>query len=242
MRLDLAIELRKHAGTRGGRGVLLATAVLTILLGVTGAVVADGEPLAVSRALTYPMTLLEIGLPIIVVLLFTTEWSARDSVQTFLLRPRRGVVLWSKCLAAAVVLAAGLALGLASSLLAVGVRSLVTTTPVSLAGLGGADGALTRSVLTTLLYGAFAVGVGLLVARTAVGLVVYLGAISLVETLLALSLGERSAWLSLSQAVSRLSSVDVHAADLPSIATAVGLWIVVPLVGGSLAFLRREAR
>jgi hypothetical protein len=63
-----------------------------------------------------------------------------------------------------------------------------------------------------------------------------------VETMLALGLGERSVWLSLSQAVSRLSSVDVHAADLPSLATAVSLWIVVPVVVGSAAFLRREAR
>lgn len=242
MMLDIAIELRKYAGTRGGRAVLVATGVLTVLLGVVGALVAGGEPLAVSRALTYPMTLLEIGLPIIVVLLFTAEWSARDAVQTFLLRPRRGVVLRSKCLAAVVVLVGGLALGLGASLLSVGIRSLVTSTPVSLAGLGGADGALTRSVLTTLLYGAFAVGVGLLVARTAIGLVVYLGAITVVETMLALGLGERSVWLSLSQAVSRLSSIDVHAADLPSLATALGLWIVLPVLLGSAAFLRREAR
>ena len=242
MMTDIAIELRKYAGTRGGRAVLVVTGALTVLLGVVGALVADGDPLLVSRAVTYPMTMLEIGLPIIVVLLFTAEWSNRDAVQTFLLRPRRGVVLRSKCLAAAVVLLAGLALGLATSLLAVGVRSLVTATPVSLAGLTGADGALTRSVLTTLLYGAFAVGVGLLVARTAIGLVVYLGAISLLETMLALGLGERSVWLSLSQAVGRVSSVDVHAADLPSLVTSMGLWIVLPLLLGSFAFLRREAR
>ena len=240
--LDVAIELRKYAGTRGGRAVLVVTGALTVLLGAAGALVVGGEPLVASRALTYPMTLLEIGLPVIVVLLFTAEWSTRDAVQTFLLRPRRGIVLRSKCLAAAVVLVGGLALGLGVSLASVGVRSLVTSTHVSLAGLGGADGGLTRSVLTTLLYGAFAIGVGLLVARTAIGLVVYLGAITVLETMLALGLGERSVWLSLSQAVGRLSSIDVHAADLPALATAVTLWIVLPVALGSVAFLRREAR
>lgn len=240
--LDVAIELRKYAGTRGGRAVLVIAATLTVLLGVTGSLVMDGEPLLLTGALSYPMTLLEIGLPIIVVLLFTAEWSARDAVQTFLLRPRRGVVLRSKCVAAVVVLVAGLALGLVSTLLAVGVRALITHTPMSLAGLGGADGALTRSVLTTLLYGAFAIGIGLLTARTAIGLVLYLGAITLLETMLALGLGERSVWLSLAQAVGRLSSTEVHAADLPSLATALGLWIVLPVALGSVAFLRREAR
>lgn len=239
---DVAIELRKYAGTRGGRTVLVVVAGLALLLGVVGALVVGGEPLAVDRALAYPMTLLEIGLPIVVVLLFTAEWSARDAVQTFLLRPRRGVVLRSKCLAAALVLVAGLVLGLATTLASVGVRALVTSTPVSTAGLLGWDGALTRSVLTTLLYGACAAGIGLLVARTAAGLVVYLGAVSLLETMLALGLGERSVWLSLSQAVSRLSSAEVQAADLPSLATAVGLWIVLPVALGSMAFLRREAR
>ena len=239
---DVVIELRKYAGTRGGRAVLGVVAALAVLLGVTGALVVDGEPLVVSRALSYPMTLLEIGLPIVVVLLFTAEWSARDAVQTFLLRPRRAVVLRSKCLAAATLLVAGLVLGLVVTVASVGARAVVTSTPMSLAGLGGWDGSLTRSVLTTLLYGAFATGIGLLVARTAIGLVVYLGAVSLLETMLALGLGERSVWLSLSQAVTRLSSTEVHAADLPSMATALGLWIVLPMVLGTAAFLRREAR
>lgn len=239
---EIAIELRKYAGTRGGRAVLSVVGGLTLVLSLAGALVVDGAPLPLARALSYPMTMLEIGLPIVVVLLFTAEWSARDAVQTFLLRPRRAVVLRSKCLAAAVVLMAGLALALVLSLAALGVRSLLTGTPLTLAGLVGADGSLTRSVLTALLYGTFATGVGLLVARTAVGLVVYLGAVTVVETVLALGLGERSVWISLGQAVSRLSSTDVQVADLPSLATALGLWIVLPIALGSAAFLRREAR
>ena len=239
MMLDVAIEVRKYAGTRAGRAVLIVVAGLTVLLAAAGALVVDGEPLAASRALRYPMTMLEVGLPIVVVLLFTAEWSTRDAVQTFLLRPRRGVVLRSKCLAAVLVLAAGLALGLLATLAAVGVRAVATGTALSVAGIGGA---WAQSVLTTLLYGAFAAGTGLLVARTAVGLVVYLGAITLVESMLALGLGERSDWLSLGQAVGRLSSTEVQTADLPSLATAVGLWIVLPAVLGTHAFLRREAR
>ena len=240
--LDVAIELRKYAGTRGGRAVLLVLAALTVLLAVLGAVVNDGNPLAVSRSLSYPLTMLEIGLPVVVVLLFAAEWSTRDIVQTFLLRPRRGVVLRSKVLAAALVVAGGLLLGLVSTVLAVGVRAVVTGTPMSAVGLVGGEGVLTRSVLTTALYATFAAGIGLLVARTAIALVVYLGTVSLVETLLALSLGERSVWVSLSQAVGRLSSGDVHPADLPSLGTALGLWVVVPLALGGAAFLRREAK
>lgn len=158
--LDVAIELRKYAGTRAGRAVLVALAALTVLLAAVGAVVNDGNPLAVSRSASYPLTMLEIGLPVVVVLLFTTEWSARDAVQTFLLRPRRGGVLRSKCVAAALVVASGLVLGLVATGLAVGVRAVATGTPMSLVGLGGWDGVATRSVLTTALYATFAAGIG----------------------------------------------------------------------------------
>ena len=239
---DVAIELRKYAGTRSGRAVLVAVASLTVLLAVVGALLAGGRPLPLARALSYPTTMLEIGLPVVVVLLFTSEWSARDAVQTFLLRPRRGVVLRSKCLAAASVVLAGLVLGLGTTLLAVEVRGLLTGTAVGFEGLWGAEGVLVRTAVTTALYAVFAAGVGLLVARTAVGLVVYLGAITVVETVLAISLGERSAWLSLSQAVGRLSSAEVHRADLASLGTSLGLWVLVPVVLGWRSFLRREAR
>jgi ABC-2 type transport system permease protein len=240
--LNIAIELRKYAGTRGGRAVLVIVGGLAVALAVIGALVVDGEPLAVSRALTYPMTMLEIGLPVVVVLLFTSEWSTRDVVQSFVLRPRRGVVLRSKCVAAVIIVAAGLALGLVTTVLALGVRAFATDTPISLAGVAGTDGAMTRSMFTAALYAAFATGIGLLVARTAIALVIYLGAITVVETMLALSLGERSDWLSLGQAVGKISAAEVHAADLPSLATSVGLWIVAPLVVGWAAFMRREAR
>lgn len=239
---DVAIELRKYAGTRGGRGVLVVVGGLAVLLAVVGAVVVGGRPLDVGRALGYPTTMLEIGLPIVVVLLFTSEWSSRDAAQTFLLRPRRGAVLRSKCVAAAVVVLAGLALAVGTTLVAVGVRGLVTSTPVGFSGLGGADGALVRTLLTTSLYAVFAGGIGLLVARTAIALVVYLGAITLVETVLALGLGERSVWLSLSQAVGRLSTTEVHRTDLPSLATSLGLWVLMPVALGWAAFLRREAK
>jgi hypothetical protein len=239
---EVLIELRKYAGTRGGRTVLIAVAALTAGLSVVGAVVATGAPLSLSGALAFPMTLLEIALPLVVLLLWTTEWSTRDVVQTFVFRPRRGQVLASKSVAALVLVVAGLGWGVATSLLAVGARAVLTGTALSATGLVGTPGTLTSSALTVGLYALFGAAIGLLVARTAPALVVFLITVAVLDTLLTLALGERSVWISLGQAVSRLTAGGLTAVDLPSLATALVLWIVAPVVIGGVTFLRREAR
>lgn len=239
---EVMIELRKYAGTRGGRTVLIGLAALTAGLSAVGAAVAEGAPLSLSSALAFPMTLLEIALPLVVLLLWTTEWSTRDIVQTFLLRPRRGQVLASKSVAALLLVVAGLGWGVATSLLSVGGRAVLTGTALSATGVVGTSGTLTTSALTIGIYTLFGAAVGLLVARTAAALVVYLITVALLDTLLVLALGERSVWISLGQAVLRLGETGLTGPDLPSLATALVLWIVAPVAIGSAAFLRREAR
>jgi ABC-2 type transport system permease protein len=111
------VELRKMLDTRAGMWLLIATALLTGLVLVIFLINADDKSFV--NAIQATATPQAILLPVLGILLVTSEWSQRTAMVTFTLEPHRGKVLWAK-VAAAVVL------GLALVALALVVAALVT--------------------------------------------------------------------------------------------------------------------
>ena len=113
------VELRKLTDTRSGKWLLIAIAVITTL--IVGAVFLTAKPsdrtfINFMGATATPQGFL---LPVLGILLVTSEWNQRTALVTFTLMPVRGRVLVAKVCAALIA-------GLAAIVLAVAVAALAT--------------------------------------------------------------------------------------------------------------------
>ena len=112
------IELRKAVDTRAGRWLL----VLIGLVAVTGAAItAVTDPVSnhnLSHVLSDTSQLVAILLPVLGILLVTSEWSQHTALTTFTLVPRRSRIIGAK-------VAAGVLLAAAATVMCVAVTAVV---------------------------------------------------------------------------------------------------------------------
>lgn len=237
----LRLELRKALDTRASRAVLVAVLVLALgalayeLLDARAAAAAD--PSAVSYA-TYAARAFDgvaLLLPVVGVLATTSEWSQRTALSTFTLVPRRGRVLAAEVVAALLVV---LAASLVTAALAVGgtvLGSWWAGVPTSFDG--GVD-AVVGGLTTTLLLTLTGAGLGALAGTTVTGLVAFyvlpLGAAVAAPRVL----GDAAPWVDAHGAFADLAERSVT--SWPQVATALALWVVLPLAAGAARSLRRE--
>ena len=92
------VELRKTWDTRAGFWLLVSTAVLTALVMVIQLAVVAVQDLSVSYNdfLTSTNFSIALLLPVLGILLLTSEWSQRTAMVTFSLEPRRPLVIVAK--------------------------------------------------------------------------------------------------------------------------------------------------
>jgi ABC-2 type transport system permease protein len=126
-------ELRKTWDTRAGFWLLIATAVVTGLVMVIQLAVVVVQDLVVSYNDFLTSTNFSIAflLPVIGILLLTSEWSQRTAMVSFSLEPHRSRVILAK----AVV---GLLLGLAAVVVALGLAAVCNALLNAMSDLGGA--------------------------------------------------------------------------------------------------------
>jgi ABC-2 type transport system permease protein len=122
----IRVELRKSYDTRAGKwllGITAALATIAVVLVLIVVVVQD-EPISLGDFVATTVYSSSFLLPVLGVLLVTSEWSQRTAMVTFTLEPHRGRVIASKLvagllLAGAVALIATLAALVANVLYAV---------------------------------------------------------------------------------------------------------------------------
>jgi ABC-2 type transport system permease protein len=98
-----AVELRKMTDTRSGFWLQLAVAGLTVLIVVVVALVGNAHDQTLRQMLNAAVQPASVLLPVMGVLLVTSEWSQRTTLLTFTLVPQRSRVVVAK-LAASVLL------------------------------------------------------------------------------------------------------------------------------------------
>jgi ABC-2 type transport system permease protein len=125
-------ELRKTWDTRAGLWLLVATAVLTGAVMVIQLVVVLSQDLVVTYNdfLTSTNFSIALLLPVIGILLLTSEWSQRTAMVTFSLEPHRGRVILAK----AVV---GIMLGIIAVVIALGLAAICNALLNAMSDLGG---------------------------------------------------------------------------------------------------------
>jgi ABC-2 type transport system permease protein len=178
-------------------------------------------------------------LPVLGILLVTSEWSQRTALVTFTLMPVRGRVLLAKVLAALIA-------GLAAILLAIAVAAVATLlggAPDAWAGIGADDfakfGLLQVSgVLQGLAF-------GLLFLSSAAAIVTFFvlpTAFTIVANLWG-ALRDAAPWVDLGTAQQPLfSGTDLTGEQWLQVTTATLIWVVLPFVVGMVRVLRAEVK
>ncbi len=232
----VAVELRKMVNTRAGFWLQIATVALTVLVVTVRSVVGDAADPTFASLLDAGVKPAAVLLPIAGILLVTSEWSQRTGIITFTLVPVRSRVLGAK-------LIASLLLALAMLVMAVGVvaAGVLAASP----GVGGtwSDAApligqsavyLTGGMLTGVAFGA--------VVLASAPAIVALFALPIAWTGVAsLSFfADAAPWLDTRLALGPMPQEVMSGTQWAQAATALALWMLLPLLIGTWRITRRE--
>lgn len=236
LRRLVAAELRKMVDTRAGFWLLVATIAITLVAVVVRSIVGDAADHTFAALLNVGVRPAAVILPIIGILLVTSEWSQRTGAITFALVPVRSRVFRAKLLAS-IVLSVAMLLA-AVTIVAGGV--LLTSPAVD-----GTWSDLVPLIAQSAVY---------LVSGMVVG--VAFGAVLLASTpaIVALStlpvawaaiaslsfFAEVAPWTDTSRALDPLSQELLSATQWARAATALTVWMLVPLLVGTWRITRRD--
>jgi ABC-2 type transport system permease protein len=230
-----AVELRKIVDTRAGFWLQFATVVITALVVIVRLAVGGAADHTFAAMLDIGVKPAAVLLPIAGILLVTSEWSQRTGMITFALVPVRSRVLAAKLIASLVLTAAMLAVSVA-----------VVAAGVLVAAPG--DGAWSDAG-TLIAQSAVYLGGGMLTG-VAFGMVVLASAPAIVA-LFALPiawtgvaslsfLADAAPWLDTRLALGPLPQEVMSATQWAHAATALAIWMLLPLLVGTWRITRRE--
>ena len=232
----VTVELRKMVNTRAGFWLQIAMVALTVVVVVVRLLVGDAADHTFQSVLDAGLQPAAVLLPVLGILLVTSEWSQRTGMITFTLAPVRSRVLGAK-------LIASLVLALATLVMAVAVvaAGVLVASP-------GVDGTWSDTAtligqsavfLTTGMVVGVAFGAVLLASSPAI---VALFALPIAWTAVAsLSIfGGVAPWLDTRLALAPLHEEVLSATQWAQAGTALALWMLLPLAIGAWRITRRE--
>jgi ABC-type transport system involved in multi-copper enzyme maturation permease subunit len=222
------IELRKSIDTRAGFWLLVGSALLTVAAAVVRGLAGDAAEHGFRSVLEAAVSPTNVLLPVVGVLLITSEWSQRTALATFSQVPNRLRVVAAKC-------TAGIALGLAFFAISVAVAA------VTVAVLGGdapqqwSFGAelwlqYTGFVILGMLMG---LALGALLLASAPAIVTYFAAPTVITILASLdALKSALKWVDPAAMSTPLTTSPLSSADAAHLLTSTIFWIAIPLAIG----------
>lgn len=238
----VGVELRKSADTRAGRWLLGAIVGVTAIIMVIFFAVANSDERLFGSFIAIASTPQGFLLPVLGILLVTSEWSQRTAMVTFALAPSRSKVIAAKTVAA-------LILGFGAFFAAILIAGLATLA-------GGADGGFEGLELKifllflglqlfTIIQG---LAYGLILLNTPAAIVTFFVlpvASSLVFNLVS-GLRDIAPWVDLGTAQSVLftsfEGAGLTGEEYARLGTTTVIWIVVPFVIGWFRVLRAEVK
>ena len=231
-----AVELRKMVDTRAGFWLQFAVVALTVI--VVGAICIWGhaEDQTLAQMLSAALAPASVLLPIVGILLVSSEWSQRTAPITFVLVPQRSRVIAAKVAASVVlsILAFALCLAVAAIGTAIAAPGIDGTWSLSAGLLGQCALSLATGMITGVAFGA-----ALLSSAPAIVLsfVLPLGWAA-VGSIHALEPAAR--WLDGTRSLSPLTEHLLSATEWARAGTTLALWMVLPLAIGLWRILRDE--
>jgi ABC-type transport system involved in multi-copper enzyme maturation permease subunit len=232
------VELRKSYDTRAGRWLLVAIGLAALVVVAISLFVEDAPKVFADY---FSFTQLPVGLllPVLGILLVTSEWSQRTAMTTFTLVPRRSRVLTAKVLAATLLAVLGvLASGVAAALATV-LTPVVTDQGMDWGTSGAQVGQVVLVQVVSVLVGV-AFGMMLLSSPLAIVLYFVLPTAFTILVNLVSALDWVRDWLDLSTTTMPMYEGDLDGQGWAQVGTSVVLWLVLPMVVGWLRIRRTE--
>ena len=232
----VAVELRKMVDTRAGFWLQVATVAITVVAVTIRSVVGDAADHTFASVLEVGMQPAAVLLPVVGILLVTSEWSQRTGMITFSLVPVRSRVMAAK-------LIASLALAVAMLLVSVAITSagVLLASPAGDAAWADAAPLIGQAAvyLTTGMVVGLAFGMVVLASTPAI---VALFTVPTAWTAVAsLSFFDEAApWLDTRLALGPLPQEVLSPTQWAHAATALAIWMLLPLLVGVARMTRRE--
>ena len=232
------VELRKSRDTRAGRWLLLIIALAALVV-VALQLFVDDAPKSFDSFFGFTQLPIGILLPVLGILLVTSEWSQRSAMTTFSLVPRRSRVLVAKVLAATVLAV----LAVVASLCAAALGTLLI--PVFTDGVmeWGVTGAQLGQVLLVQIINVLAgVALGMLLLNSPLAIVLYfvLPTVFTILVNLVAALDWLSEWLDLTTTTAPMYDGSLAGQGWAQLAASVALWLVLPMAIGWWRIHRAE--
>jgi ABC-type transport system involved in multi-copper enzyme maturation permease subunit len=241
------VELRKTWDTRAGLWLLISTAVLTAAVMVIQLAVVLTQDLVVSYNdfLTSTNFSIAILLPVLGILLLTSEWSQRTAMVTFSLEPRRPLVIAAKFVV-------GIGLAVAAVAIALVLATICNTLYGMLSGdevvwdLGFAvvGGFVLLQVIGMLTGFAFAA----LLLNSPAAIVLYMVYSFVLPGIFGLGAAligwfeDLQPWIDFNDAQTPLIDATMTGQDWAQLAVSGVIWLVIPLAIGVWRVLRAEVK
>jgi ABC-type transport system involved in multi-copper enzyme maturation permease subunit len=240
----IAVELRKLVNTRAGLWLVLAIGLVSLLIMTAMLIWAEDSDLMFGNIFGLMNIPTGFLLPVLAILLVTSEWGQRTGLVTFTLEPRRSRVVVAK-LATALVAAVGAMLtALAFGALGTVLAGVIHGAPagdwhMTLAG-------LSNSVMLQLMALLMGFAFGMLIRNSAAAIVLYF-VIPTIWSILAQVIPwvreHLQQWAEFSFAQQPFQSGEwASGAEWAHLATSGTIWLVLPLVFGIWRLLRSEVK
>ena len=231
----VAVELRKMVDTRAGFWLQVAMVALTVVVVVVRLLVGDAADHTFQSVLDAGLQPAAVLLPVLGILLVTSEWSQRTGLITFALVPVRSRVLGAKLIAS---------LLLAVAMLAMSVAVVAAGVLVSSPGDGTWSDAVpligqSAVYLTTGMLSGVAFGAVLLASTPAIVLRFALPTSWMAVVSLPVFSGV-APWVDYARAVGQMSAEVMSPTQWAHAGTSLVIWMVLPLLIGAWRITRRE--
>jgi ABC-2 type transport system permease protein len=232
------VELRKLVDTRAGSWLLATIGLLTAAIVTIDLIWGDRANLTLGNLLADAVLVPSLLLPVLGILLITSEWSQRTHLVTFTLVPNRGRVAVAK-IAAGALAGAG---AIVACLVLAAVGTLIGDLTGDIAGwslrwsyVGNATLVLALSVLMGIAF-------GMVLLNSALAIVVYFVLPTVWSVLGAMipSLNRVAEWLDTAVTMPALFAPSVPAEAWARLGVSVAVWVGLPLAIGLVRVIRQE--
>jgi len=232
----VAVELRKMVDTRAGFWLQVAMAALTAVVVVVRLLVGDAAHHTFQSVLDAGLQPAAVLLPVLGILLVTSEWSQRTGLITFALVPARSRVLGAKLIASLLLAVAMLAISVA--IVAAGV--LIASPGVEGTWSGAAPLIGQSAVnLTAGMVRGVALGAILLAPAPAMVLLFALP-VSWMAVLSLPVFSDVAPWVDYAHALGQTTEYAMSATQWAHVGASLAIWMVLPLLIGAWRITQRE--
>lgn len=236
-----AVELRKMTDTRSGRWLLILIGLTAVAMMPVVLFAVPKQEQTLLEFFTASQTGVSFLLPVLGILAVTTEWSQRTALTTFTLVPERPRILVAKLIAGSALGALFACVGLVTALIARTVGELMGRSDGSWS-LGPGRFGLTVLFAVLLLFMGIAFGMLFMNSPLAIASFFVLPTVWSALGEMISKLKGPAGWLDTNRTLTALSEPGITAEEWARAGTSLALWLLLPLVIGTIRLIKREVK